>query len=613
MCGIVAAFGLGTDQALLGRMAEVIRHRGPDDTGLWAEDGLGVGNQRLSIIDLAGGHQPFVSDDGLVAVVQNGEIYNYRELAAELRGSEFACRSGSDTEVLLRLYLKEGLGFLSRLNGMFAFAVADRRDGSLTVVRDRVGVKPLYVAEHHGRVLFGSEIKCLLAAGVPAQADQRSLHHFLSYNYVPPPFTAFVGIRHVLPGTWLRCTRSGITSGTWWELPTAAEQQRSEGAWIEEFNDVLDAATAIRLRADVPFGAFLSGGVDSSSVVGVMARHLAAAGKGPVKTFTIGFDDPRFDESGFARQAAERFGTDHVCEQVASDMIGLWPLMTWHNDQPHGDVSFMPTWKVSQVASKHVKMVLTGDGGDELFAGYDKHRDFFTTANADLSNADLSEADFRRRYYESITLFPTAAKAALYSPTMSAATAGDDSFALVDALFERSRGLDRINRALYLDTALLLPGNNLVKPDRMGMAVSIEARNPLLDVRMVELAFRIPGSMKLRDGVTKYIFKQAVTPLIGRDLAYRKKQMFTVPVGEWFKDRLRPLVEEVLMDPRTLARGLFRAEEVRGLVSRHLSGAANHTREIRALLAIELWFRTCIDRQFSQAPTMADLGITSVR
>ena len=607
MCGIVAAFGIGTDRDLLGRMAEVIRHRGPDDTGLWAEGGLGLGNQRLSIIDLAGGHQPFISDDGLVAVVQNGEIYNYRELAAELAGTEFACRSGSDTEVLLRLYLKEGLGFLSRLNGMFAFAVADRRDGSLTVVRDRVGVKPLYVTEHQGRVLFGSEIKCLLAAGVPAQADHVALHHFLSFNYVPPPFTAFAGIRHVMPGTWMRCVASGISTGTWWELPTATEQVRSEADWCDEFNAILDSATAIRLRADVPFGAFLSGGVDSSSVVGVMARHLAAAGKGPVKTFTIGFDDPRFDESGFARQAAERFGTDHVCEQVASDMIGLWPLMTWHNDQPHGDVSFMPTWKVSQVASKHVKMVLTGDGGDELFAGYDKHRDFFTPANE-----MLSEADFRRRYFESISLFSTATKLALYAPLMTTATAGDDSFTVVDALFERSRGLDRINRALYLDTALLLPGNNLVKPDRMGMAVSIEARNPLLDVRMVEMAFRMPGTMKLRDGVTKFIFKQAVTPLIGRDLAYRKKQMFTVPVGEWFKDRLRPLVEEVLMDPRTLARGLFRPEEVRGLVSRHLSGAANHTREIRALLAVELWFRTCIDRQFSHAPTMADLGITSV-
>lgn len=606
MCGIVAAFGVGTDTGLLGRMAEVIRHRGPDDTGLWANDGLGVGNQRLSIIDLAGGHQPFVSDDGLIAVVQNGEIYNYRELAAELVGTPYACRSGSDTEVLLRLYEKEGLGFLNRLNGMFAFAVADRRDASLTVVRDRVGVKPLYVTEHAGRVLFGSEIKCLLAAGVPAKPDLRALHHFLSLNYVPPPFTAFAGIRHVPPGTWMRCTRSGITTGTWWELPTAAEQQRSEADWIDEFNTILDAATAIRLRADVPFGAFLSGGVDSSSVVGMMAKHLAAAGKGPVKTFTIGFDDPRFDESAFAQQAATRFGTDHVCEQVAADMIGLWPLVTWHNDQPHGDVSFMPTWKVSQVAAKHVKMVLTGDGGDELFAGYDKHRDFFTA-----ENAALSETDFRRRYYESITLFRTAAKAELYAPAMASATAGDDSFAVVDALLERSQGLDRINRALYLDTTLLLPGNNLVKPDRMGMAVSIEARNPLLDVRMVEMAFRMPGTLKLRNGVTKYLFKQAVTPLIGRELAYRKKQMFTVPVGEWFKDRLRPLVEEVLNDPRTLSRGLFRPEQIRGLVERHLSGQANHTREIRALLAIELWFRTCIDQQFSHAPTMADLGITS--
>ena len=267
----------------------------------------------------------------------------------------------------------------------------------------------------------------------------------------------------------------------------------------------------------------------------------------------------------------------------------------------------MPTYRVSQVAAKRVKMVLTGDGGDELFAGYEKYQNFFVPAHA-----DLAEADFRRRYYESITLFRTEAKLGLYAPAMRAATAGNDSFAVVDALFAKSQGLDRINRALHLDCALLLPGNNLVKPDRMGMAVSIEARNPFLDVRMVELAFRMPGRIKLKDGVTKAIFKQAVTPLIGRELAYRTKQMFTVPVGEWFKDRLRPLVLEVLGDPRTRDRGLFDPAQVDGLVQRHLAGTANHTREIRALLAIELWFRTCIDRQFTQAPTMADLGITSV-
>ncbi len=607
MCGIVAAFARPAAgpiaREMLAEMAGVIRHRGPDDTALWTADGLGLGNQRLSIIDLAGGNQPFISDDGLVAVVQNGEIYNYRELAAELAGTPYACRTGSDTEVLLRLYLKEGLGFLSRLNGMFAVAIADRRDRSLTVVRDRIGVKPLYVAEHAGRVLFGSEIKCLLAAGVPARADHIALHHFLSFNYVPPPFTAFAGITHVPPGTWLRVDDRGQTHGTWWELPTAPEQERSEAAWIDEFNAVLDAATEIRLRADVPFGAFLSGGVDSSSVVGIMARKLTR----PVQTFTIGFADPRFDESAFARQAAERFHTDHVCEQVEADMIGLWPLVTWHNDQPHGDVSFMPTYRMSQVAAKKVKMVLTGDGGDELFAGYEKYQNFFVPAHA-----ELPEAEFRRRYYESITLFRTDAKLALYAPAMRAATAGNDSFAVVDARFAQSQGLDRINRALHLDCALLLPGNNLVKPDRMGMAVSIEARNPFLDVRMVELAFRMPGRIKLKDGVTKAIFKQAVTPLIGRDLAYRSKQMFTVPVGEWFKDRLRPLVLEVLGDPRTRDRGLFDPAQVDGLVQRHLAGTANHTREIRALLAIELWFRTCIDRQYPRPPTMADLGIASV-
>ncbi len=612
MCGIVAAFSRESgriDQELLGRMAAVIRHRGPDDTGLWTSPAtdrrsLGVGNQRLSIIDLAGGHQPFVSDDGQVAVVQNGEIYNYVELAAELAGTPFACRSHSDTEVLLRLYEQRGTGFLGKLNGMFGLAIADRRDGSLFIARDRVGVKPLYWCEHAGRILVASEIKCLLAAGMPAQVDEEALHHFLSLNYVPPPFTLFKGIRHVMPGTWLRADADGVTTGTWWTLAPQVEDLRATESWIEELDVLLDDAVRIRCRADVPFGAFLSGGVDSSTVVGLMARRLPQ----PVKTFTIGFDDPRFDESAFSRMAAERFGTEHICEKVAADLTDRWSLVTWHCDQPHGDVSFMPTHRVSELAVKHVKMVLTGDGGDELFAGYDKHRDFFTP-----SVAALPIGEFRRKYFESITLFRTSDKQALYTPELGGRLRGVSSFALVNAWFERAKHLDRINQALYLDTALLLPGNNLVKPDRMAMAVSLEARDPLLDPRLIELAFRMPGDLKLRDGGTKWIFKQAVAPLIGRDLAYRRKQMFTVPIGEWFKDRLKPLVQEVLLARRTLDRGLFDPAAITGLVERHLAGTANHTREIRALMAVEIWHRCFIDRQFDHAPTMGEIGIRSLR
>ena len=606
MCGIVAASNAHghLTQDLLARMANVIRHRGPDDTGLWTDGRIGVGNQRLSIIDLAGGHQPFVSDDGNIVVVQNGEIYNYRELAADLAGTPYACRSSSDTEVLLRLYEKEGPSFLSKLNGMFAVAIADRRDGSLFLARDRIGVKPLYWAKLDAGIVAASEIKCLLAAGVPARPDPEGIHHFLTFNYVPPPFTSFAGIRHVMPGTWMRVDREGrITSGTWWSLPVAPEDRRTSVAeWCDRFNTVFESAVDWRMRADVPFGAFLSGGVDSSAVVGVMARRLGR----PVQSFTIGFDDPRFDESPYAKEAAERFGTRHTCEVVSADMIDLWPMTIWHNDQPHGDASMMPTWMVSKVASKQVKMVLTGDGGDELFCGYDKQRDFFTPAVA-----AMDEAQFRRSYHESISLFKTADKQALYAPGAFAGV--PDSFDVVNAAFTRARSLDRINQVLHLDTALLLPGNNLVKPDRMGMAVSIEARNPFLDVRMVELAFAIPGDLKLKDGTTKWIFKKAVEDLIGTHLAYRKKQMFTVPVGEWFKDRLRPLVTGVLSDPRTLDRGLFRPERVQALVDDHLGGRANRTREIRALLALELWFRTFIDQSFDHAPNFADLGVDRVR
>ncbi len=607
MCGIIAAFDPrgGLTRELLADMAAPIKHRGPDDTGLWTDGTLGIGNQRLSIIDLAGGHQPFISDDGLVAVVQNGEIYNYKELAAELAGTPFACRSGSDTEVLLRLYLKEGLGFLSRLNGMFAFAVADRRDHSLTVVRDRVGKKPLYVAEHAGRWLFGSEIKCLLAAGVPAVADPVGLHHALALNYVPPPFTAFQGIRHVAPGGVLRVDARGVHEHAWWKIPTDPEiQGRSDQDWEREILDLLDDATALRLRADVPFGAFLSGGIDSSTVVGLMSRRLER----PVATFTIGFPDPRFDESAFALAAAQRFGTDHHAEIVEPDLVDLWPTAIWHCDQPHGDASFMPTHVVSRSAVRWAKMVLTGDGGDELFAGYEKHRDFFAK-----QPADLSDAEFRRRYGASISVFSPQALASLYTAGQAQQVAGLRTADLLETHFQAASRLDRINQALYLDTALLLPGNNLVKPDRMAMANSLETRSPFLDVRLVELAFRMPGNLKLRDGETKWVLKQAVTPLIGRELAYRTKQMFTVPIGEWFKDRLRPLVEEVLLSERTAQRGWFAPAAVRTLVDEHMTGKANRTRELRLLIAIELWFRMWIDRTYSAPPTWADLGVTRVR
>lgn len=580
MCGIFGYFHRGADSLpaeTLRAMGEVIRHRGPDDQGIFSRPGVGLGNQRLSIIDLAGGNQPFVSDDGQIAVVQNGEIFNHVELAQELARSGHPCRTHSDTEVLLRLYERDGIDFIHKLNGMFAIAIYDARERALYLVRDRIGVKPLYVHDDGRQLVFGSEIKALLRSGMRQPGmDEEALHHFLSFNYVPAPFTIYQGVRHLMPGHVMKVTPESTTVRRWWSLAEVApEHHRSESDWMEEFNAILDDAVRLRLRSDVPFGAFLSGGVDSSTIVGLMAKHMEES----VKTFCIGFDDPRYDESAFAQEAAERFGTQHVMEKVDPDMLDLWPMATYHCDQPHGDVSFLPTYRVSALAARHVKVVLTGDGGDELFAGYDKYKDFFSRPEV----FELNNEAFQRRYFDSISLFTHSGKQAIYEPTMAARLNGISSFEVARPYFDEVQHQDRINQALYLDMQLLLSGNNLVKPDRMGMAVSLEARTPFLDYRMMEFAFRMPGSLKLKDGMTKYLYKKAVAPLIGEKLAYRRKQMFTVPVGEWFRNSKAQYCRD------HLPKSKFNAAALQKLCEQHISGEMNMTRELRALIAISHW------------------------
>ncbi|MDP2264417.1 MAG: asparagine synthase (glutamine-hydrolyzing) [Hydrogenophaga sp.] len=591
MCGIFGYWdrqrhALG-DDALQG-MAHTLVHRGPDDEGVHHAParGVAIGNRRLSIIDLGGGHQPFISDDGQIAVVQNGEIFNHVELAAELRAQGVRLDTHSDTEVILRLYEREGIACMRRLNGMFAIAIHDTREDALYLARDRIGVKPLYVHDDGQRMVFGSELKALWPA-LPRQPgmDLEAIHHYLTFNYIPAPWTACEGVRHVMPGTWQRYTRGGgVQVQRWWNLADQREVDSSFDAWAEEFMALLDDATRIRLRADVPFGAFLSGGVDSSTIVGLMARHV----KDPVKTFCIGFADPRYDESAFALQAAQRFGCAHTSEVAELNMLSRWPHVLHHLDQPHGDASFMPTLRVSELAAKHVKVVLTGDGGDELFAGYDKYAQFFARPDAQ----SMPQADFERTYFDSISLFSPEGKAALYRPKVRDQLADTDSFSAAAApWFEQARHFDRINQALYLDMQLLLSGNNLVKPDRMGMAVSIEARTPFLDWRVMEFAFRSRGTTKLSaSGDKKHWFKRAAAPLIGEDLAYRKKQMFTVPVGDWFKGELHGWLRQTLTGSEVVAQ-LFEPAAVTRMLDQHRDGSGNFTRELRALAALALWHR----------------------
>ncbi len=589
MCGIFGYWDRRrqplSEEGLSG-MAKAIFHRGPDDEGIHHQPqrGVAIGNRRLSIIDLGGGHQPFVSDDGLIAVVQNGEIFNHVELASELRAQGVCLRTQSDTEVILRLYERDGIACLTRLNGMFAIAIDDARDDALYLARDRIGVKPLFVHDDGQRLLFGSEPKALWPAmqhkpGMCLEA----IHHYLTFNYIPAPWTAYEGVRHVMPGTWQKYKRGRhVQTQRWWCLAEQREEDFEFGEWAEEFMALLDDATRIRLRADVPFGAFLSGGVDSSTIVGLMARHV----KEPVKTFCIGFEDPRYDESSFAAQAAHRFGCAHTMEVAELNMLDRWPQVLFHLDQPHGDASFMPTLRVSELAAQQVKVVLTGDGGDELFAGYDKYAAFFCRPGV----AELDDSLFRRTYFDSISLFTPEAKAVLCRPEVTERLAGIDSFSVVaKPWFDEARHFDRVNQALYLDMQLLLSGNNLVKPDRMGMAVSIEARTPFLDRRLMEFAFRSRGGTKLStQGDKKHWFKRAAAPLIGEDLAHRKKQMFTVPIGDWFKGELHGWLRQTLGASEVVAQ-LFEPAVVNRMLDNHRDGRGNLTRELRALAAIALW------------------------
>lgn len=603
MCGIFGYYDrarevMPEDKFLA--MGNILEHRGPDDHGAYHQSGRGLGNRRLSIMDVEHGHQPFRSEDGEVVVVQNGEIYNHVELAAELANSGFPCRTTCDTEVILRLYEKEGIDFVHRLNGMFAIAIYDRRSDELFLIRDRIGVKPLFIHDDGNRLSFASEIKSIIASGVPNQVDFEAVHHFLTYNYVPPPFTISKGVRHLMPGHWMRISRNGdIREHKWWDLHAQEVVSNSEAEWIEEFNCLFDDAVRIRLRSDVPVGAFLSGGVDSGSVVGVMARHLEK----PFKTFCIGFNEKRYDESPFAEMIASKFGTEHIMEKVDPNMLDLWPKATWFCDQPHGDVSFLPTYKVASLAAQHLKVVLTGDGGDELFAGYDKYRDFFSS-----QDPAGSKDDFQRSYYRNISLFSDDEKSNLYTESMRQHTRGINSFDLVRPIFKNADHHDYINQALSIDMLLLLPGNNLVKPDRMGMAVSVEARTPFLDYRMMEFAFRTQGQYKLHRNETKYLLKKAVTPLIGEELAYRKKQMFTVPVGEWFKRDLAKYTEDVLLSEKAVSRGLFQFDVVRKMLKAHQASEINYTREIRALIAVELWAQVYIDQDLPEAPAILGHG-----
>ena len=613
MCGITGIINLDDDEinfSLLKKMSGCLSHRGPDESGFFLNNNVGLANTRLSIVDIEGGHQPFISFDKKVVVIQNGEIYNYKEIKKELENSKYECRTSSDTEVILRLYekfsdLNKGPeAFVDSLNGMFSIAIHDERINKTWLIRDRLGIKPLYIAKYNKKVLFASDIKSILHSGFPRKINYASLDKLLTFNFVPPPSTLFAGINHLPPGTFAEINNHKIVIKNWWSFEKDIKQndkKLTKSFFNEKKSNLeflLKDSIKIRMRSDAPFGAFLSGGIDSSTVVGLMNEIK----KDEIKTFSIGFNEKIFDETDYALEASKRFNTKHFYKKINPNIMKEWPKTTYYCDQPHGDISFIPTYEVAKLASKEVKMVLTGDGGDELFAGYDKYKNFF---NGSIGNniylENYSKKEFENNYLNSITLFNSDDKLKLYNSQNENIINNNllgknfQSREIFLKSFEKVEHLDRLNQVLAIDCQFLLPGNNLVKPDRMGMAASIEARTPFLDYRVVEESFLVPGEYKLNNDITKFILKEIAKPLIGDNLTFRKKQMFTVPIGEWMKKEYLNELKYWLFDKRTTERKIFNYKFIEEIFKKHITGKENRTRELRLLVAIEIWFRTFID------------------
>ena len=619
MCGITGVYKPNGSQPLaeiIDEMTRIISHRGPDDQGLYVDSGIGLGMRRLSVIDVAGGHQPIFTPDRQQVIVFNGEIYNFQALRHELeqRGHQF--RTRSDTEVVLHLYVEYGLAGLQKLRGMFAFAIWDTQSAQLLLVRDRVGIKPLYYSEHDGALIFASEIKSMLQhPGTPRQINLAALNAYLSLQYVPGPETMFDGISKLPPGHYLLASAEGVTIAPYWQWPErVSTTARSEADLAEELLALLRESVKLRLISDVPLGAFLSGGVDSSTIVALMSEFMAE----PVKTFSVGFaGDTAYNETDYARQVANLLGADHHELVLDADGMALLPQLVWHFDEPLADRAALPTFLVSQLARRSVTVALTGEGGDELFAGYRRYlavglaqryrvvpgalrrgigRLLNSVGNGSTWSkryARLSDPDLFDIYMGQQTNFAPAAKRALLAPEVQAQFDLEAPFSGWGPLSRE----DWLNTLLHRDATTWLPDDLLMKADKMSMATSLEARVPFLDHRLIEFVSTIPVGYHLRHMTTKYLFKRAVRGLIPDEIIKRRKQGFDVPLTRWLRSN-GAFVRDLLLSSEAQGRGYFNHAFIETLVTRATS-TTNATPEVGgqvwSLLCLELWHRLYLD------------------
>src|SRR4051812_21781878 len=603
------------DRAVVHRMCEAIRHRGPDDEGIHIEHAVGLGMRRLSIIDLSTGQQPIHNEDRTVWLVFNGEIYNYRDLRRELEAAGHVFYTSSDTETIVHAYEQWGEASFKKLRGMFGIALWDRRRQTLLLARDRAGIKPLHFIEDGSRIYFGSEIKSLIAAGVvDPQIDLEALDHYLSYLYAPRDRSLFTSVRKLPPGHFLRWQDGKTTIVKYWEIGAVEPFEGSDEDAAEALRKVLADAVRSHMVSDVPLGAFLSGGVDSSIVVGLMAE----ASSRPVKTFSIGFDEPQFDELEHARAVATQFGTDHHKMVVRPDGVAILDRLIAHFDEPFADSSAIPTWYVSEMARRHVTVVLSGDGGDELFGGYDRYLPHPRIARFDrLAIPGLRAAaslawpllphgargkNFLRhvaqdpagRYLDSIALFHADERAALYTPEVRARLTGDAERALARH-FDRFAALPHDSRMMRFDFETYLPEDVLTKVDRMSMAHSIETRVPLLDNEVIDFAAALPARFKIHDGRRKHVLKETLRTLLPDSILNRRKQGFGVPLGTWFRGGLPDVFTDVPRALRMKRRGFFGPGFVAPLLRELRGGGRDHALRLWQLLVFELGHRHYLD------------------
>jgi asparagine synthase (glutamine-hydrolysing) len=634
MCGIYGILNFDRPEqppdSLLAAMGGVITHRGPDDFGQYRGRGVGLGMRRLSIIDVSGGHQPLCNEDESIWIVLNGEIYNFQALRDELEAKGHTFRTRSDTEVIVHLYEQEGLEFFKRLRGMFGLAIWDAKLERLVLGRDRIGEKPLFIRREPGRILFASELKSILQVdGVPRRLNHAALEEYLALGYVPAPLCLLEGIEKLPAGHYLVAEKGCTEIREYWDVPFGQPEKHSEQEWIERIRAKIQETVRMQLVSDVPLGAFLSGGLDSSSIVAVMAGLTGR----PVKTYSIGYQGKHsyYNELPYASVVAKAFGTDHHEIVVKPAVSELLPKLVWHLDEPIADSACLTTYLVSKLARESVTVILSGVGGDELFGGYrrylgnsltryysflpgpvrrkwlpalldripqDRHsawKDYARYAAAFVKSAQLDPAS---RYMGYVTLFsPQVQHELLQRGTGSDSLVSDFAAAALQAAFARCTDPDGLNCILYADLKTSLPDDLLAMTDRMSMAASIECRAPLVDYELVEMMARMPSSLKVRGFTMKYLMKKAVAPWLPSEILARKKRGFGAPMGAWLREDLRPMISELLSEEQIRCRGLFGWPTIQHMISDHFAERRDYSDHLFALIMLELWCRTFLDEK----------------